>query len=136
MLPLIANSVLACLLCLAVTTACGNSDIARWTNLEVRASDLAAQGRYAEAAVPAREAVVLAEELFGPESPTLAASLNNLGVILRDQGDAQGAEEASLRALAVAEAAFPLDHEFVATTRTNLERLYSEQGRIAEMAPV
>ena len=97
---------------------------------------MAAQGRYDEAVVPAREAIVLAEELFGLESPSLAASLNNLGLILRNQGDAQGAEEAALRAITVSEAAFPPGHQFVSTTRANLGKLYSEQGRIAEMVPV
>ena len=90
--------------------ACGNSDIARWTALESQASELTGDGKYDRAAPIAREAVVLAEELFGPESPSLAASLNNLGLILRNQGDAQGAEEALLRALTVSEAAFPTDH--------------------------
>ena len=74
--------------------------------------------------------------MFGLESPSLAALLNNLGLILRNQGDAQGAEEAALRAITVSEAAFPPGHQFVSTTRANLGKLYSEQGRIAEMVPV
>ena len=61
--------------------ACGISDADRWTALEVRASELLGQGQYAEASDIAREAVVLAEELFGNESPSLAASLNNLALI-------------------------------------------------------
>ena len=49
------------LLLLLAAWACGDGRLSRWTNLEVRASELAAQGQYDEAVVPAREAIVLAE---------------------------------------------------------------------------
>lgn len=114
------------------TLACGNNDVARWSALESRASELAASEDYDKAVTTAQEAAALAEELFGVESASLAASLNNLGLILRNQGDVQGSEEATLRALLVSESVFPSSHEFVATVRTNLAKLYLVQNRLSE----
>ena len=53
-------------------------------------------------------ALAITEAAYGPDHPTVAASLNNLALILKDLGQAAGARPLQERALAIIEARRPL----------------------------
>jgi tetratricopeptide (TPR) repeat protein len=54
--------------------------------------------------------------------------VNNLGLVLKDQGDLAGARDAYERALAIDEAVFGPDHPKVATDVNNLGLVLQDQG--------
>ena len=58
----------------------------------------------------------------------MATSLNNLGAVLRAQGDLEGARGYYERALAIREKALGADHPDVATSLNNLGALAYAQG--------
>jgi hypothetical protein len=57
---------------------------------------------------------------FGPDSPSVAETLNYLGVVLRDLGELRAARDAHQRALDIFQALFPPDHHDVRTSRKHL----------------
>ncbi len=54
------------------------------------------------------------------EHPATATSLNNLALLLKDQGDLAGARPLFERALAISEKALGLEHPSTATSLLNL----------------
>jgi Flp pilus assembly protein TadD len=72
------------------------------------------------------------ERALGPGHPQVATTLNNLGVLYRQQGRYAEAEAAHRRALAIREGALGKNHPEVATSLSNLAALYYVQGRQAE----
>ena len=50
-------------------------------------------------------ALVIDEKAFGPDHPNVARDANNLGLVLKDLGDLDGARKALERALAIGETA-------------------------------
>ena len=105
---------------------------ARWKALNAQAAQLEKQGKYAEAATAAQEAVRVAEATFGPEHPITSAALNRLGTIYSEMGKFAKAEELLKRALAIGLKALGPDHPGVAAMQNNLAAIYDGQGRYAE----
>ncbi len=85
------------------------------------------QGNYADAVNQFSVALQEAEN-FGPEHPDVAASLNNLAVLYRDQGKYTEAEPLYQRALAIWEKALGPEHPNVATSLNNLASLYTPRA--------
>jgi len=108
-----------------------------WNKLNAKAGTLYQQGRYAEAAKVAQEALKVAEKTFGADHPNLATSLNNLALMYQAQGQYAAAEPLYQRALAIREKALRKDHPDVAISLNNLGTLYQEaQGQYAAAEPL
>ncbi len=65
----------------------------------------------------------ISEAALGSNHPTVATRRNNLGLMLRDLGDLEGARAQYERALVIGEAALGPDHPTMATIQGNLESL-------------
>lgn len=72
--------------------------------------------------------MAISEKTLGPEHPATAASLNNLAVLLHDQGDYAGARPLYERALAIREKALGPEHPATATSFSYLAALLSLEG--------
>src|SRR5262249_22507825 len=99
------------------------------TNL---ALTLRAQGKYAEAEEPFRQALAILEKALPAGHPDLATSLNNLATTLHAQGQYAEAEKLYRQALAIREKALPAGHPLLATSLNNLADTLYEQGQYAE----
>ena len=100
-----------------------------WEQLNSKVVKLYQQGRYAEAAKVAEEALTVAEKTFGPEHPDVATSLNNLAELYRAQGKYAEAEPLYKRSLAIREKVLGSNHPDVATTCENMAWLYRQIGK-------
>ena len=103
-----------------------------WEELSAKVGTLYQQGRYAEAAKVAMEALKVAENTFGPDHPAVGVSLNNLAGLYEVQGKYAAAEPLYKRALAISEKALGPSHPHVATVLKNMASLYKETGRVDE----
>jgi len=92
------------------------------------AEKAAASNDFPAAAEYLREAATLQERTLGPAHPDLANTLNNLGVVCERISEFDEAERSFRRAYAIATTALPADHEFVATSRANLEEFCRLHG--------
>jgi hypothetical protein len=99
------------------------------------AEQAAASNDFPAAARYLREAAALQERTLGPAHPDLANTLNNLGVVCERISEFDEAERSFRRAYAIATTAFPADHEFVATSRANLEEFCRLHDRSFEQQP-
>ena len=108
----------------------------RWKDLSAKAYTLYQQGRYAEAAKVAKEALKVTEDTFGPGHPAVATSLTLLGQVYQAQGKPAEAEPLFKRALAIHEKALGPDHPTVGTSLNNLADVYRAQGKYAEAEPM
>ncbi|MGH9360276.1 MAG: tetratricopeptide repeat protein [Thermoanaerobaculia bacterium] len=61
-----------------------------------------------------------------PTTPNVATAVNNLGNVLQDLGDLQGARAAAERALGIVEATLGPDHPNTRLVRENLAALERE----------
>jgi len=95
-----------------------------------------ALGNYAQAQPLAERALAIREKVLGPEHPETATSLNNLGILLKKQGDLAGARSLYERALAATEKALGPDHPDTANSLNNLANLLQEQGDLAGARPL
>ncbi len=93
-------------------------------------------GRHVEAEPLLRSILRVMERTLGPDSPEVAASLNNLARLLRDTGRLENAEALYRRALGVAEKACGATHPQVAICLNNLAGLLRGMGRLAEAEPL
>ena len=91
---------------------------------------------YAQAAPLLRDALAIREKVLGPAHPNRASSLNNLAVLLRDQGDLAGARPLLERALAINEKALGPEHPDTTTNLNNLAGLLQDQGDLAGARPL
>jgi hypothetical protein len=64
-------------------------------------------------------------QALGPTHPDMAVSLNNLGTLLRVQGEYEAAQPLYERALAICEERLGVDHPTTRTIRANLAALRS-----------
>ena len=96
---------------------------AAWSNLAATLPDLD------EAATAYRRALAAKEAALGPEHPSVAITLNNLGVNARRRGHGDEAEALYRRALAILEPRVDADHPNLALTRRNLEHLLEERKK-------
>jgi tetratricopeptide (TPR) repeat protein len=83
-----------------------------------------------------QDALAISEKTLGPEHPDTAASLNNLAVLLHDQGDYAGARPLYERALAIREKALGPEHPETATSLNSLARVLHDQGDLAGARPL
>jgi tetratricopeptide (TPR) repeat protein len=72
----------------------------------------------------------------GPEHPNTAASLNNLALLLGDQGDLAGARPLYERALAIKDKLRGPEHSDTALSINNLASLLHDQGDLAAARPL
>lgn len=98
------------------------------------AAAAAARGDYTAAEQQLRSAATLQEVQLGPGHPDLANTLNNIGVVCDLLAKPDDAELCYRRAFAIATAALEPTHEFVATSRRNLQEFYRARGRYTEAA--
>jgi tetratricopeptide (TPR) repeat protein len=109
---------------------------ARLKALNAQAAQLQEQGKYAEAAPVAEQAVHVAEATFGPAHPITSAALSRLGTIYMDMGRYADAEGIFRRALNINEKALGPANAEVAADLANLGELYRRMGRYAEAEPL
>lgn len=72
------------------------------------------------------------EKVLGPDHPSTAITVNNLGTLCRDQGKLDEAEKMYQRALAGKEKALGPDHTSTLETVNNFGNLYKDQGKLKE----
>ena len=96
-----------------------------------QSGELYAQGRYEEVLPFAEKAMRLAEHEFGPNHPTTATLINNLGEVHRAQGGYAEAEQLHKQALTIREKALGPGHPDVAQSLDNLGQLYHAQVHYA-----
>ena len=99
------------------------------------AEQAAAAGDFASAERLLIEVADLQEASLGPLHPDLANTLNNLGVVSEIREKPLDAERYFRRAFAIATAALPPDHPFVATSRKNLEDFCNTRGIAIDPPP-
>ena len=63
------------------------------------------------------------EVTYGPDHPTMAIRANNIGMVLKDLGDLEGAKAHLERALAIFTRSLGPDHPSTQTCRRNLDSL-------------
>ncbi|MFI5013205.1 MAG: tetratricopeptide repeat protein [Hyphomicrobiales bacterium] len=90
-----------------------------------------ALGTYAQARPLYERSLAIREKALGADHPDTAVSLNNLAVLLQDQGDMAGARPLYERALAIREKVLGADHQDTAATLNNLAVLLQDQGDMA-----
>ena len=72
------------------------------------------------------------ERVLGPQHAQIANSLNNLGMVLRDEGDLSSAVKLLEKAVVTIESACGENHPHTATCLSNLGLLKSELGELVE----
>ena len=92
---------------------------------------LAAAGEYAAAEPLARRALIIDENAFGHDHPTVASDLNNLASLLQDMGQYPEAESLFQRSLAIYEMTLPRGHPLIATGINNLGLIHQYRGDYA-----
>jgi tetratricopeptide (TPR) repeat protein len=97
---------------------------------------LSASGRYADAVLLSREAVKIAAELYGPEHPVTATSMNRLAHLLQAQGDLANLKPLFEQSLEIRENTLGPDHPDTATSLNNLATLRHMQGDLAGAKPL
>ena len=90
------------------------------------------QAKYAEAELYIKRSLEIAEKIYGPENPNVAAHLNNLAGNYRDRGMYLEAEPLSKRALDIWEKAFGRDNPLVIFALKNYADLLRKMDRDAE----
>ncbi|MCL4262588.1 MAG: tetratricopeptide repeat protein [Anaerolineae bacterium] len=90
---------------------------------------------YTQAGDCYRRALAIDEKALGPDHPTVATRLNNLGMLLKDEGDLAGARPYLERALAIDEKALGPDHPEVAIRLNNLGMLLQAEGDLTGARP-
>ena len=81
-------------------------------------------------------ALAIREKALSPEHPDVAASLNNLAMLLHSQGRYVEADPLYQRALVVLEKSLGRDHPSVATALNNIALFHSAQGNYADAEPL
>ena len=84
---------------------------------------LYSMGRYEEARPYLERALAIIEKQLGPDHPTTALSLKNLGELLSSMGRYEGARLYYERALAINEKQLGTDHPHTKRVRENLAGL-------------
>ncbi len=73
-------------------------------------------------------ALEIDEKAFGPDHPKVAIRINNIGAVLREQGDLDGARKAYERALRIFEGALGPEHPKTVLVRQNLDSLRAQEA--------
>ncbi len=104
------------------------ADLEKVPHLLVDAEQAATTGDLASADSLLRDIARIQEAELGPLHPDLANTLNNLAVVAEQAGRPDDAETFYRRAVAIAAASLPADHEMVAASRQNLEDFCRARG--------
>ena len=91
---------------------------------------------YASARPLFERALAICEKALGSGHPSTATSLNNLGGLLRAQGDLAAARPLFERTLAIYEKALGPDHPLTATSLNNLALLLQAQDELTAAQPL
>ncbi len=83
-----------------------------------------------------RRALKIDEAIHGPDHPTVATRLNNLGSLLKATNRQAEAEALLFRVVAIVESAFGTEHPNVATPISNLAQLLQGMNRLDEAEPL
>jgi tetratricopeptide (TPR) repeat protein len=83
-----------------------------------------------------RQLLAMQEQALGPDDPRVAASLDNLALLLKTKGDYAGAEPLYRRALAIREKTLEPNHPDVANSLDNLAWLLKAKGDYAGAEPL
>jgi tetratricopeptide (TPR) repeat protein len=102
-----------------------------WEALTNEVMSLYRQGRYDQGVVVAKEALQIADQMVGPNHPSVA-DLNNLAELYRDQGRYAQAEPLYKRAVEIWEKALGPDHRRVATSLGQMAALCRATNRKKE----
>jgi len=86
------------------------------------------QADYTRAKSALERALKINEAAYGPDHPTVAIDVNNLGLVLQALGDLPAAKQAFERALKIDEAAYGPDHPTVAIDVNNLGSVLQDLG--------
>ncbi|MBI4641535.1 MAG: tetratricopeptide repeat protein, partial [Candidatus Tectomicrobia bacterium] len=90
------------------------------------------QGKYNEAEPLFKRVLAILEKTLGSDHPSVAQSLNNLGLLYYSQGKYTEAEPLYQRAVAIREKILGSNHPNLATSLNNLAGLYHAQGKHTE----
>jgi tetratricopeptide (TPR) repeat protein len=113
------------------------ADSAQRADLLGRAgSYLYGRAAYSAARPLLERALAIREKALGPEHPDTALSLNNLALLLEDQGDHSAARPLFERALAIWEKALGPEHSDTAASLNNLASLLRDQGDHSAARPL
>jgi tetratricopeptide (TPR) repeat protein len=93
------------------------------------ASYLSGRARYGEAEPLCKQVLQIRRQVLGAEHPDVAASLNNLAGLYRDQGKYEQAEPLCEQALQIRRQVLDERHPDVAQSLNNLAVLYQDQGK-------
>lgn len=107
----------------------GHADLATAARAYDRAAALAATGQYDSARVHHEAALRLREARLGPMHPTVAASLEAVGLLHLEQGAYDAAETHLTRALRIRTTTLEAVHPAVASSHVALGRLRHAQGQ-------
>ncbi len=94
------------------------------------------RGRYEESEPLLERSLRIYEETLGNEHPDVAAVLNNLAELYRNQGKLSQAQPLFERALRIYEKAFGDEHPYVAAALNSLANLYHGQGKLSDAEPL
>jgi len=94
------------------------------------------RGQYAEAMSLCQRALLIREQLLGPDHPDVATSLNDLAVLCISLRKFEQVEPLCLRALTIQEQALGSDHPDVAVTLNDLAMIYYLEGRYEQIEPL
>ena len=99
-----------------------------------RAQQLGRPAAGARGTQPARatikRALAILEAVLGPEHPTVARTLTNLGNVQRELGELEAARTILQRALGIKDAVYGPDHPEVARTLANLGNVQQDMGEL------
>jgi CHAT domain-containing protein/Tfp pilus assembly protein PilF len=104
--------------------------------LNKKGMELYRAGKYEEAIPLAQRVLAIREKALGPDHLKVAASLNNLAEVYREQRRYTDAEPLIKRALAIREKALAPGHPDIANSLNNLAETYKSQGRYADAEPL
>ncbi len=119
----------------AVVLSCSVSFAAltekEWQNLTDEALDHYHYGNNREAVAAAREAVKVAEELFGPDDLRVASSIDSLATYLAATGNTKEADRLYQRALSILQNKLPPDDSYLVIFMDYLAVFYDKIGNAA-----
>ena len=109
------------------------SDARLWQTLDALAQVYGGEGKYERAEEAERRALTMEKVWLGPGHPSVASSLDHLGVLyMEDQGRYAEAEPLLKSSLAIREQVRGPHHPDVAVSLSHLAELYQYQGRYSE----
>ncbi|HYD56326.1 MAG TPA: tetratricopeptide repeat protein [Burkholderiales bacterium] len=102
--------------------------------LAARAEEAMRRGQFGEAETLHHQVLAIHEKTLGPDHPTTATSLSNLGRVFDLQGKYADAEAVYRRSLDVRERVLGRDHPDVATVLNNLAKVLQELGKDQQLS--